>query len=257
MPIHREDRDQVVVLTIERREALNAFNTEQLRALIARIQEVEDDANVRAVVLTGDGSRAFAAGADIKEMESKDSRQAYEFARLGHEIGRRIENAPQPWIAAVNGYAFGGGCELALACDLRLASENAVFAQPEVGLGIPPGWGGTQRLPRIVGPGFAAEMIYTGRWVKAEEALRVGLVNAVYHQDELLSKAVEMAESIAKNAPLAVRASKELIRISAAVPGDVGLEHEAQKFALLFGSQDQREGMNAFGEKRTPEFTGQ
>lgn len=257
MAVDLERRGAVALLTMNRREALNAFNTGQLEAMLKRVREVAADRDFRAVVLTGAGERAFAAGADIKEMSDKTPAQALEFARLGHAIGRELAASPQPWIAAVNGYAFGGGCEMALACDIRLASENAVFAQPEVGLGIPPGWGGTQRLARIAGPGIAAEMIYSGRWVRADEALSVGLVNAVYPQEELLDRAMELAESIAKNAPLAVGASKRALALAFDADLDLGLEHEIHAFALLFGTEDQREGMQAFIEKREPEFKGE
>lgn len=239
---------------MERREALNAFNTEQLVALLTALQEVLDNRQVRVGVLTGAGDRSFAAGADIKEMSAKAPAEAVEFASLGHEAARTLEESAIPWIAAVNGYAFGGGCEMALACDIRLASENAVFAQPEVGLGIPPGWGATQRLARIVGPGMAAEMILSGRWVKADEALRVGLVSAVHSQAEIVDKAIELAETIAGNSPRAVQVAKKLMRVGRVAAPDVGLEHEAQAFALLFGSDDQREGMAAFLEKREASF---
>src|SRR6185437_11029635 len=175
------------------------------------IQTLSGDHEIRVVILTGAGERAFAAGADIAEMREKGPSEALAFARLGQSICAAIEAAPQPYIAAVNGYALGGGCEVSLACDIRIASENAALGQPEVSLGIPPGWGGTQRLTRLVGPGLARELIYTGRRVKADEALRIGLVNAVYPLNELMDRAREMADSIAANAPVAVGFSKDAI----------------------------------------------
>ena len=254
MPVTVDVQGHIAIVTMERRDALNAFNTSQLEALIAGLQKTLDDARVRVGILTGAGERSFAAGADIKEMSAKTPADAAAFAGLGHRATRMLEESAIPWIAAVNGYAFGGGCEMSLACDIRIASDKAVFAQPEVGLGIPPGWGGTQRLARIVGPGMAAEMILSGRWVRAEEALRIGLVNAVHAQDELLEKAVELAASIAANSPAAVQAAKKLMRIEGNAAPAIGLEHEAQAFALLFGSKDQREGMAAFLEKREAHF---
>ena len=188
MAVDLTTKDAVATVVLNRPEALNAFNTDQLRAVINAFAEIKQDRSVRIVILTGAGDRAFAAGADIKEMVGLDRDGALQFGRLGHAMTRAVETLPQPVIAAVNGFAMGGGCELALAADFRLASENAVFGQPEVGLGIPPGWGGTQRLTRAVGPGMAAEMILTGRKVKADEALRIGLVNAVFAQSELLEK---------------------------------------------------------------------
>src|SRR4051794_7865283 len=187
MAIDVEIVDGVAVLTMNRPQALNAFNSEQLDRLGAAIHAIAQDRTVRVVILTGAGDRAFAAGADIKEMVELTAAEGLAFGRKGQAITSAAERLPQPVIAAVNGYAFGGGCELAIASDIRIASENARFAQPEVGLGIPPGWGGTQRLPRLVGPGMAAEMIYTGRQVHAEEALRIGLVNAVHPVDQLMS----------------------------------------------------------------------
>ena len=256
MPVSAEIQERVAIVTMERREALNAFNTDQLDALIDCLESVIADETVRVGILTGAGDRSFAAGADIKEMSAKSPAEAVAFARLGHHAASMLDESALPWIAAVNGYAFGGGCEMSLACDVRIASENAVFAQPEVGLGIPPGWGATQRLAHIVGPGMAAEMILSGRWVKADDALRIGLVNAVYPQDELLEKATELAGAIARNSPSAVQASKKLMRIGRDVSPQVGLEHEAQAFALLFGGAEQREGMAAFLEKRDANFDG-
>jgi enoyl-CoA hydratase len=252
-----ERSDGVAVVTMNRPQALNAFTTEQLTAFVEAFRSLRGDASVRCVVLTGAGERAFAAGADIKEMVDKSPEEALVFGRLGHAAADAIEGLAQPVAAAVNGFALGGGCEIALACDIRLASDNAVFAQPEVGLGIAPGWGGTQRLTRLVGPGFAAELILTGRRVKADEALRIGLVNAVYPPDQLLPKAIELARQIAKNGPRAVANAKRLMQL--AFNGQIasGLETELLLFAETFGSTEQREGMRAFIEKREPVFTGE
>jgi enoyl-CoA hydratase len=208
------------------------------------------------VILTGAGERAFAAGADIKEMAGKSPEEGLEFARLGHAMTNLAETMPKPTIAAVNGFALGGGSEIALACDIRIASDNAVFAQPEVSLGIPPGWGATQRLTRLVGPGQAAEIIFTGRRVKADEALRIGLVNAVYPADQLLTEANKLARMITKQSPRALAAAKSLMQIAFNGQVGSGLDSEARLFAQSFGTADQREGMTAFIEKRTPNFTG-
>jgi enoyl-CoA hydratase len=256
MPVTITRDGAVATVTMSRPEALNAFNTEQLQALLDAVNEVAGDASVRCAILTGEGSKAFAAGADIKEMADKSPSEALAFGQLGHAIGAAINAAPQPWIAAVNGFALGGGCEMALACDIRLASENAVLGQPEVGLGILPGWGATQRLTRLVGPGIASELIFTGRRVKADEALRLGLVNAVYASADLLPKALEMAQTNAANGPLAVTASKRMISLAFDTSLAHGLAREADTFALLFDSADQKAGMSAFVEKRKPEFTG-
>ncbi len=252
-----EREDGIAVVIMNRPEALNAFNTEQLQAMIEAMRAIRQDSSLRCVIVTGAGERAFAAGADIKEMVNKTPDEARAFAALGHGVANAIEGLPQPTIAAVNGYAFGGGCEIALACDIRLASDNAVFAQPEVSLGIPPGWGATQRLPRLVGPGIAAEMILTGRRVTAEEALRIGLVNAVVPLPELLPRARDLARQIARNSPRALTAAKRLMSLAFAGHPAKGLETEADVFAESFGTADQREGMRAFLEKRSPAFTGQ
>ena len=230
----------IATLTLNRPDALNAFDSVQLQTFLDRLDEVRNDSSVRVVILTGAGERAFAAGADIKEMVDLDRDGGLAFGRLGHAITRGVETLPQPVIAAVNGFALGGGCELALGADIRLCSENAVFAQPEVSLGIPPGWGGSQRLVRAVGPGMAAELILSGRRVKAEEALRIGLVNAVYPLAELMPKAIELATSIAANSPLAVRASKRLMQL--AFNGQVvsGLDTECNLFADAFATADQK-----------------
>ncbi len=203
MTIDIERADAVATITINRPEALNALDSASLERLLARIQETGHDPGIRAIILTGAGDRAFAAGADITEMLNMDAQQALGFAKLGQMVCAALESALSPVIAAVNGYALGGGCELALACDFRICSENAVFGQPEVTLGIPPGWGGTQRLPLLVGLGIAKEMIYTGRRVTAEQALAIGLVNRVVPLEQLMKSAWEMAAQIAANAPLA------------------------------------------------------
>lgn len=254
MSIELERRGSIAVVTMNRPEALNAFNGEQLRLLAETFDTIASDGSIRCVILTGAGERAFAAGADIKEMKDLDGAGGIAFGRAGHRATRSVEELPQPVIAAVNGFALGGGCELALAADIRLASENAVFAQPEVTLGIPPGWGGSQRLSRLVGPGVAAELILSGRRVKSDEALRIGLVNSVYPLDQLMVEATKLAETIAGNSPLAVRSAKQLIRLAFNGQTSDGLDSEARAFGEAFNSGDQKEGMTAFVEKRAAVF---
>jgi enoyl-CoA hydratase len=222
--------------------------------LLGTFRSLSTNASVRVVILTGAGERAFVAGANIKRMATFSHDEGLQFGRLGHSVALEIERLPQPVIAAVRGFALGGGTELALACDIRICANDAVFAQPEVGLGIPPGWGGTQRLPRIVGKGMASELIFTGRRIKADEALRIGLVNSVHEPQMLMDFATELARSIAANSPAAVRASKRLIARSADGHPASGLAEEAHAFADAFETADQREGMNAFVEKRKPAF---
>jgi enoyl-CoA hydratase len=254
MAIDVELSDGIALVTMNRLEALNAFTPEQLEWLGGALHEVGLNRAVRTVILTGAGDRAFAAGADIRAMAGMTATQGLEFARKGQAVASALERLPQPVIAAVNGYAFGGGCELAIACDIRLASENARFAQPEVGLGIPPGWGGSQRLPRLIGPGHAAEMILTGRHVAADEALRIGLVNAVHPQSQLLAEARKMAEQIGRNGPSAVRMAKRLMSLAFSGNPGSGLAAEAAGFASAFGTAEQREGMGAFLDKRSASF---
>ena len=244
----------IATITMNRPQALNAFNSAQLDLLLDVVRKVAADPTVRVAILTGAGERAFAAGADIKEMVALDATEGLAFGRRGHAVANALEAMPQPVIAAVNGFAFGGGCELALACDIRLASENARFAQPEVGLGIPPGWGGSQRLPRLVGPGIASELILTGRHVFADEALRIGLVNAVHPLDQLLPAAQDMARSIARNSPKAVRAAKVLMKLAYQGAPGAGLDAETRAFGAAFETADQREGMTAFVERRAAVF---
>jgi enoyl-CoA hydratase len=246
--------ERIATITIANSERHNALDSTHLGDLLGAFRTVAEDASVRVVILTGAGERAFVAGANIKEMVELSAADAMAFGRLGHAVGTAIERAPQPVIAAVNGFALGGGCEIALACDLRIASTNAVFAQPEVGLGIPPGWGGSQRLPRLIGKGLASEMIFSGRHVKADEALRIGLVNSLHEPAALMDAAWALAASIARNSPAAVRLSKRLIARADDAHPSAGLAEEAHAFADVFGSHDQREGMGAFLEKRTPVF---
>ena len=246
----------VAIVTVARPEALNALNTETNERLADIVSELSADGAVRAVVLTGAGGTSFVAGADIAEMQHFSAEQARRFGALGQAVMNGIEAAPQPWVAAVNGFALGGGCELALACDIRLASEKAKFGQPEIGLGITPGFGGTQRLPRMVGEGWAKYLVLSGRHIRAEEALRIGLVQAVFPAAELQAEALKLARELAARPPLAVRYIKS--QIHAAVSSDLttGQGVERDLFALAFASEDQSEGMAAFLEKRPPEFTG-
>ena len=238
----------VAVVTIDRQDALNALNVETLTELRDRLRELETDNDIRAVVLTGAG-KAFVAGADIKYMSGLRPDQAKGWGALGHEAGRLLETMAKPTIAAVNGFALGGGCELALACDIRYASSRAKLGQPEINLGIVPGWGGTQRIARVCGIGVAKDMILTGRLVDAEEALRIGLVSAI--ADPVLDKAVETAHELAAKSSLALALAKRLINMS---PG--ALDAEADEFGELFSSADAIEGLTAFSEKRAPKFRG-
>ena len=238
------------MLVLDRQEALNAFSPELIDELIGALDDAAADPGVRAVVLTGAG-RAFSAGADISRMAQMDVDAARVFAAQGHAMCNRIEGLPVPVIAAINGFALGGGCEVTLACDIRLASEAMKISQPEVALGIPPGWGGTQRLPRIAGEGFAKRMILTGAMIGPDEALAAGLVSAVHPADDLLDAAVAMGEEIAQKSPSAVALSKRLIHGALGERGD-RLEAEAEAFAQQFADPERLEGMTAFLEKRAP-----
>ena len=239
----------VLILTLDRPEALNALNGQVLEDLDAALDRVDLDV-VRCLIFTGAGDRAFAAGADIAAMADMTEEEAAVFSRRGNEVFRRIETFPLPTIAAVNGYALGGGCELAMACDIRLCSENAVFGQPEVTLGITPGFGGTQRLMRLIGMGRAKELIFSARNVKAPEALAIGLVNAVYPPEELLPAARKLAERIARNAPIAVRACKAAMNEGIDLPMDEAVDAEIREFSGCFETEDQQRGMQGFLNKQ-------
>ncbi len=256
--------DGVATIRFNRPKALNALNEATLRELRNALLFVEAHAagregepQIDVVILTGEGEKSFVAGADILEMKDKTVEQGEAFARLGQSVTRALELIPQPVIAAVNGFALGGGCEFAISCDFILASENAVFGQPEVALGILPGFGGSARLARFVGQPRARELIYTGRKIKAAEALRIGLANEVLPLASLLTRANEIAQEIRKNSPLAVARSKKLMNHIYTMPIDSALREEALVFGSIFGSHDQREGMGAFAEKRKANFKGE
>ena len=244
-----EQVEMIGVITINRSEALNALNSSVLDEIGDCFDNIDINA-VRAVVLTGEGIKSFVAGADIGEMSKLSKAEGEAFGKKGNDIFRKIETFPIPVIAAINGYALGGGCELAMSCDIRICSDNAVFGQPETGLGITPGFGGTQRLARLVGTGMAKQLIYTAKNIKADEALRIGLVNAIYTQEELLETAKKMAKGIAKNAPIAVRACKKAINDGLDVKMDDAIVIEEKLFGSCFETHDQIEGMSSFLEKR-------
>lgn len=247
-----EQKGNYAVITISREKALNALNSAVLEELDKTLDQVNLD-EVRCLILTGAGQKSFVAGADIGEMSSLTKAEGEAFGKKGNDVFRKLETFPIPVIAAVNGFALGGGCEISMSCDIRICSDNAVFGQPEVGLGITPGFGGTQRLARLVGAGMAKQMIYTARNIKADEAYRIGLVNAVYAQEELLPAAEKMAAGIAKNAPIAVRNCKKAINDGLDVDMDAAIVIEEKLFGGCFESYDQKEGMAAFLEKRKVE----
>ena len=243
-----EQKGNYGVITISRERALNALNSTVLEELDQTLDSI-DLAVVRALVLTGAGAKSFVAGADIAEMSTLTKAEGEAFGKKGNDIFRKLETFPIPVIAAINGFALGGGCEIAMSCDIRICSENAVFGQPEVGLGITPGFGGTQRLARLVGAGMAKQMIYTARNIKADEAYRIGLVNAVYAAEELMPAAEKMAAGIAKNAPIAVRNCKKAINEGLDVDMDAAIVIEEKLFGDCFETEDQKYGMAFFLDK--------
>ena len=244
-----EKRENIGIITMNRPDALNALNSETLHELMAVIETVEADDDINAVIVTGAG-RSFVAGADIKEMSALSVSEGRKFGEYGNRVFLALENMSKPTIAAVNGFALGGGCELAMACDIRIAGEKAKFGQPETGLGITPGFGGTQRLPRIVGISNAMELILTAKTITAADAKDMGLVSKVYPQEELMDEALKMAQMIAANAQVAVKASKRCIRKGMQVDITTGTAYEAEAFGGCFATDDQKNAMQAFIEKR-------
>lgn len=246
-----ETQGAVAVLTVNNPKALNALSPAVLTDIDAAIDSIDMD-TVRALIITGAGDKSFVAGADISAMVHMNKADASAYSKQGNDLFLKIESLPIPVIAAINGFALGGGCELAMSCDIRICSEAAMFGQPEVQLGITPGYGGTQRMARLVGAGIAKEMIYTARNMKADEALRIGLVNAVYAPDELMPAAMKLANKIAKNAPIAVRLSKKMINDGLALPIDEAVAMESALFGGSFETHDQVEGMSCFLSKEKP-----
>ena len=245
---------KVAIVTINRPDKMNALNSETLDELKSLFLRIKEDENIFVVIVTGSGERAFVAGADISELNKLDVISGKEFSEKGHEVFNLIEDLGKPVIAAVNGFALGGGCELALACHIRLASDNAKFGQPEVNLGIIPGYGGTQRLTRLINTGRAAEIILTGTNFDANEAYRIGLVNKIFPQTELIAKAIDLATGIASKGQNAIRYSLKAIRRVNEISLQDGLNYEISLFALSCGTEDFKEGTKAFLEKRKPDF---
>lgn len=248
--------DGIAILTINRPDKLNALNSDVLHALETHIATAVEDRSVRCIVVTGSGPKAFAAGADIAELHTNDAYAGRLFAERGQRVFTALERSAKPVIAAVNGFALGGGCELAMACHMRFASENAKFGQPEINLGIIPGYGGTQRLPRLVGIAKAYELVLGGEMITAQEAHRIGLVNRVYPQDELVAATVAFASALAAKAPLALTACLEAVQISGDTSLLEGLHAEANLFGRICGTEDFKEGTDAFLAKRSASFTG-
>lgn len=249
-----ERNGAVTVMKVSAPKSLNALNSSVLKEMDDFVNSLDD--TTRVLIVTGDGEKSFVAGADISEMAHLNEQQGHDFGKLGAQVFRKIELLPIPVIAAVNGFALGGGCELAMSCDIRIASSRAKFGQPEVGLGIIPGFSGTYRLPKLIGQGYAKEMIYTGKVIRADEALRIGLVNAVYEPEELMDKAMEMAAMMLKNAPVAIKLAKQSINEGYDLDADEAIALENRLFGQCFATADQKEGMEAFLNKRKAEFTG-
>ena len=251
-----EKDNTTAIVTINRPKSLNALNRDTLEEIVACFTELEKDLEISAAIITGAGDRAFIAGADIAYMHKFDALAGRALGRLGHDAMEAIENFTRPVIAAINGFALGGGCELALACDIRIAAENAKFGQPEVNLGVTPGFGGSQRLPRLVGKGHANELLFTGKIIDAQEADRIGLVNRIVSKENLMQECKELAAEIGKKGPVAVRLCKDLVNSGMEMDLARACQREVDIFGLCFGSEDQKEGMKAFLEKRAPQFKG-
>ncbi len=249
-----EKDDGIAIITINRPKALNALNIDTLAEIEQCFQELSTDSSIQSVILTGAGEKAFVAGADISSMQNFDPLMARKFGHMGHAILQKIEQFPRPVIAAINGFALGGGCELSLACDIRVASVNAKFGQPEVNLGVIPGFGGTQRLPRIVGKGRALELLFTGDIIDATEAYRIGLVNKVVEQDQLMEVCKQMAGKMNSKGPLAITLCKDAVNSGMDMDIKRACQHEVELFGHCFASSEQKEGMSAFIEKRPPKF---
>ena len=247
-----EKKGNIAVATINRPKALNALNSDVLTDLGELVDIVNADSEIRALIITGSGEKAFVAGADIGEMSTLTPEEGEAFGKHGNDVFRRIETLPIPTIAAINGFALGGGCELSMSCDIRICADTAVFGQPETGLGITPGFGGTQRLGRLVGMGMAKQLVYSALNIKADEALRIGLVNAVYPQEELLPAALKLAEKIARNAPIAVRNCKKAMNDGISLPIEKAVEVEEKLFGDCFETHDQVEGMQCFLSREKP-----
>lgn len=254
--LEHAEAGKIGVLTVNRPQALNALNAATLDELASALARVAADVELRVLLITGAGEKAFIAGADITAMQGMSALEAQAFSEKGQRVMQAIEALPIPVIALVNGYALGGGCELAMSCDWIIAAERAVFGQPEVNLGIPPGFGGTQRLARLVGRARALELVITGRQVKADEALRIGLINDVVPLEQLTEKGLAMARLTAAKAPVAVRVSKQAVQRGLDLDLANGCVLETSLFAFAFGTADRQEGMTAFVEKRAPKFTG-
>ncbi len=254
--VNVETRDRLAIVTINRREALNALNLQVVHELTSVFEHLAGAQDVGAIILTGGGDNAFVAGADIKEMVAKTGLEMEAFSEKGRRLGDVMEACPKPIIAAINGYALGGGCELAMACDLRIASDRAKIGQAEINIGIIPGFGGSQRLPRLVGPGWAAEMLFTGEAIDAATAERIGLVNRVVPHEKLIEEAKAVAAKILEKSPVAVALAKACLRAAQEMPLSAGLAYETAAFGVAGATQDKAEGMTAFIEKRKPAWKG-
>lgn len=249
-----EKENHIAIVTINRPKALNALNSETLKELNQTVDEIINDDDIYVVLITGSGEKAFVAGADITEMKDLNVIQGRKFSMLGNNIFRKLETMEKPVIAVLNGFTLGGGCELAMACDMRIASTKAKFGQPEVGLGITPGFGGTQRLSRLVGMGIAKELIFTGKIIDSNEAYRIGLVNKVVEPEKLMEEAKNLANIIASNAPIAIKLCKSAINRGMQMDMDTAIMYEAEVFGECYSTEDQKEGMEAFIEKRSKKF---